>query len=218
MTTPLPSLRYALRTARRRLRRGRIIERYLTENETRKLQLGAGDNVLPGWLNTDLHGYRRADELVLLDVRKPFPLPNASFDFVYTEHMIEHLTWTEGQSCLRECLRVLRPGGTIRLATPSLERLLGLYRGGEVAEHYLRWAVQTLEPEVDAALPGIVINNFFHSWGHRFIYDPGTLEHALTTAGFVGVEERSVSELEGHLSERPEFNEFETFVLEARRP
>ena len=198
-------------------RRGQI-QRYLETHDTCKLHLGAGDNVLDGWLNTDLHDYGRGDEIVYLDVRRPFPLPDGSFDLVFSEHMLEHLTYADGQRCLRESLRVLRPGGTIRVATPSLEQLARLYDGEELRSRYVRWAVDTLDPEVDVPLPGVVLNNFFRSWGHLFIYDPDTLRHALETAGFVDVEQKPVGELEGHLAEAPEFNEYETFVLEARRP
>jgi predicted SAM-dependent methyltransferase len=219
-------VRRLLRTVLRRSRRQRLIDGYLREHAVRKLQLGAAENVQPGWLNTDLHGYGHGGELVYLDVRKPFPLPAASFDFVFSEHMLEHLTYADGQRCLRECLRVLRPGGTIRIATPSLERLAHLYDGGEVQERYVRWAVDTLEPEVRAYFPGVAVNNFFRSWGHRFIYDEDTLRHALTQAGFVDIRSLHVGEsphaeltgLERHLGEAPEINEYETFVLEARRP
>jgi SAM-dependent methyltransferase len=211
-------MRHHLRAALGTVRRRRQIDRYLAAHPERKLQLGAGGHPVEGWLNTDLHDYGRPTELVYLDVRKPFPLPDASFDFVYSEHMLEHLTYDEGQRCLRECLRVLRPGGTIRIATPSLERIAGLYDAGDLEARYVRWAVETLDPEVDAPLPGVVVNNFFHSWGHRFIYDPQTLRHALRQAGFVDIEERPVGELEHHLAEAPEFNEYETVVLEGRRP
>lgn len=211
-------MRRLLRTAVRRAQRGKAIGRYLAAHDERKLQLGAAEHIKPGWLNTDLHGYGRGDELVYLDVRRRFPLPDESFDLVYSEHMLEHLTYADGQRCLRECLRVLRPGGTIRTATPSLERIARLYDGGDLRERYVRWAADTLQPDGAAALPGVVINNFVRSWGHRFVYDPDTLRHALTQAGFVDVEEKPIGELERHLAEAPEFNEYETFVLEAKRP
>jgi predicted SAM-dependent methyltransferase len=210
-------VRQLLRNASRARRRGALIDRYLRTHDVRRLQLGAGEHPRPDWLNTDLHDYGRGDELVYLDVRKPFPVPDESFDFVYSEHVIEHLTYAEGQHCLRETLRVLKPGGRTRVATPSLERLTALYDGGEIGERYVHWAVDTLEPEVQAALPGVVINNFFRSWGHRFVYDPDTLRHALHEAGFVEIEEAPLGELERHLADQPEFNQLETFVLEAQR-
>jgi len=210
-------VRQLVRNGLRARRRGALIDAYFHTHDFPKLQLGAGEHPHDGWLNTDLHGYGRSDELVYLDVRKPFPLPDGSFDFVYSEHMIEHLTYAEGQHCLRESLRVLKPGGRIRVATPSLERLAALYDGGEAAESYIQWAVETLEPEVKASLAGVVINNFFRSWGHRFVYDPETLSYALREAGFVGIAEAPLGELEQHLAETPEFNRLETFVLEAER-
>jgi predicted SAM-dependent methyltransferase len=215
------------RVVRGRVGRGKVIGAYLRTHSVRKLHLGAGENVLSGWLNTDASGWRLED-VVYLDARKPFPFPDASFDAVFSEHMLEHLTYGEGQACLRECLRVLRPGGRIRVSTPALDRLAHLYDAEptDLQQRYMRWAVDTLGADGGAYLPGFVVNNFVRAWGHRFIYDEQTLRHALTTTGFVAVERREVGEggspeltgLERHLAETPEFNEYETLVLEARRP
>jgi predicted SAM-dependent methyltransferase len=210
------------------LRRRNQIDAYVRQHDVRKLHLGAGENIQPGWLNTELHDYGRPRELVYLDARRPFPLPDASFDFVFSEHMLEHLSYAEGLDCLRECRRVLRPGGRIRIATPSLERLARLYdpEVSDVQRRYIRWAVDSFVPDADAPLPGFVVNNFMHAWGHRFIYDRATLRHALGAAGFVDVEEHRIGEsadaalagLERHLGAEADFNEYETLVLEARRP
>jgi hypothetical protein len=76
-----------------------------------KLHLGCGDNVLPGWLNSDY--YPRSDSVLHLDATAPLPLPDASLDYVFSEHMIEHLSSADGMRMLRECHRVLRPGGKV---------------------------------------------------------------------------------------------------------
>jgi predicted SAM-dependent methyltransferase len=211
-----------------RFGRMKRINAYLRSHAERKLQLGTGANVYPGWLNTDVHDFRRRGEVVYLDAREPFPLPDASFDIVFSEHMIEHLTYAEGHHCLRECHRLLRPGGRIRVATPSLDRLVQLYETEltDLQRRYVHWAVETFVPYADTELPGFVLNNFLRNWGHEFVYDARTLRHALETAGFVDVIEYPVGEsddqrlvgLERHMRSAAEFNAYETMVMEARRP
>jgi predicted SAM-dependent methyltransferase len=209
--------------------RGRRIDSYMRTHTVRKLQLGTGSNILEGWLNTDIYDEKRTNEVVYLDARKPFPLPDASFDLVFTEHMLEHISYREALRCLTECCRVLKPGGRIRVATPSLENLIRLYEAQPTDLHrrYVRWSVDSFIEEADAHLPGFVVNNFLRDWGHRFVFDEGTLRHAFQVVGFVDVEEKSVGEssdpelvgLEHHgLMIPAEFNAFETLILEGRKP
>ncbi len=216
------------RFALARRRRNRDIDEYLRTHSIRRLQLGTGSNPYDGWLNTDVTDYRRKREVVYLDGREPFPLPDESFDAIFSEHVIEHLTYTDGQRCLDECHRILRPGGIVRIATPSLRRLTRLYDDDltELQRRYLRWSVDVFVDYADAPLPGFVVNNMFHNFGHRFVYDDETLRHALEQAGFRGVVEWAVGEsndpalrnLERHMRSAAEFNAYETLVLEARRP
>jgi predicted SAM-dependent methyltransferase len=194
----------------------------------RRLQLGTGSNPYEGWLNTDVADYKRRGDIVYLDARKRFPLPDASFDAVFSEHVIEHLSYTEGLNCVQECHRVLRSGGRVRIATPSLQRLAQLYDGelSDVQRRYLRWSVDVFVEHSDEALPGFVVNNMFHNFGHRFVYDEQTLRLALESTGFEDIREWPVGEsddpglvnLERHMRSVSEFNAYETLVLEARRP
>jgi len=210
-----------------RRRRKRLVRAYLESHDVRKLNLGAGTNPLPGWLNTDLRPGRPG--VVFLDVRRPFPLPGACFHFVYCEHLIEHVELEEAEHCLREAHRVLVPGGRVRIATPSLERLALLFAPETSPEQraYLEWATKRFMPDLGVDAPGFVLNHFVRSWGHRFIHDPQTLSYVLERAGF-----DAITELPTGVSESPELaglesharvigeeaDRFETFVLEARRP
>jgi predicted SAM-dependent methyltransferase len=56
---------------------------------------------------------------VFLDATTPFPFDCGTFDYIYCEHMIEHISWQKGQTMLRECHRVLKPRGVMRIATPA---------------------------------------------------------------------------------------------------
>src|SRR5579863_6638205 len=62
--------------ATRRMRSPLIISSYLKNNAVHKLQLGAGEFSLPGWLNTDIEPH---EGQAYLDASAPFPLPDASF-------------------------------------------------------------------------------------------------------------------------------------------
>lgn len=55
---------------------------------------------------------------VYLDMNREFPLENGTFDYISCIEGIEHL---ENQfSFIRECNRMLRPGGTLVLSTPNI--------------------------------------------------------------------------------------------------
>ena len=89
-----------------------------------KLHLGCGTNILPDWINVDLNG---SSEVVRWDLRQPLPLSSDSMDFVFNEHFIEHITREEALSLLRECNRVLKRHGVLRISTPDLRKLVGEY-------------------------------------------------------------------------------------------
>ena len=123
--------RLVARRARRELRLVRSligpskgIRSYLDTHEIRKLQLGAGSTVLSGWFNADRDPER--PQSAYLDTAHRFPLPDASFDYVFSEHQIEHLSSSRGLFMLAECYRILRPGGRIRIATPNLATIAAL--------------------------------------------------------------------------------------------
>jgi len=201
------------------------IGRYAESHQVRKLQIGSGPSALPGWLNTDLNP--RTDEVVFLDATKPFPIDDGTFDYVYSEHMLEHISWQNALAMLRECHRVLKPAGTIRIATPDLEVLLGLNKTDDLmAQKYIKWITDQSLEGISVCKVSFVINNAFYNWGHQFLYDGETLEMTLQEAGFIETKRCSPGESDDEVLRDLEFhgknigdeemNVFETLVYEAK--
>lgn len=165
------------------------IAAYLKTVKEPKLHLGCGENLLPGWLNTDFFPDNPA--VVHLDLTEPFPITSASVDLVFSEHVIEHLPLAGGINMLREANRVLKPGGRIRISTPSLPTLLAIYAKPDVPDHrrYLDWHLETWLDGSAMKTPAIVLNDFVRNWGHLLIYDPETLLAMFKEAGFEQVSE-----------------------------
>jgi SAM-dependent methyltransferase len=163
-----------------------------------RLHVGSGPCAIPGWLNLDLVPYPGVD--VVLDVREGLPFTDATH--VFAEHFIEHLSLEEGVAFLRECRRVLRDDGVLRLSTPNLDWI---------------WLTHYRPPETlsaDQRLYGCLeLNRAFHGWGHRFLYNQHTLTLALRAAGFDEVVVRSYGE-----SEIPELRDLERHERHADLP
>jgi predicted SAM-dependent methyltransferase len=83
------------------------------------VDLGCGRVWHPAWLNYDLRP--RAPQVRKLDLRRPLPLADRHADAVYHSHVLEHLPRATADRLLRECHRVLKPGGILRVAVPDLE-------------------------------------------------------------------------------------------------
>ncbi len=235
----VPPLVSAVRAARRWRRQAELwnlrqertytaqIAAYVESHSSRKLQIGSGPHFLPGWLNTDYEPV--SGEFVFMDATRRFPLPERAFEHVFSEHMIEHITYEQGQVMLGESFRCLKPGGKIRIATPNLKNIVELYAAAKTdrQKRYIDWAMSLFYPHVASKHEGFVINNFVRNWGHLFVYDPATLRFALEQAGFTAVRECPTGVSEDNVFQNlechgkligEENNLVETMVLEATRP
>jgi predicted SAM-dependent methyltransferase len=204
-----------------------IIAEYLRGHDIRKVQLGAGGSRLKGWLNTDIEP--GGDGLAYLDATKRFPFDDDSIHYIFSEHVIEHLTYDEGRAMIAEAYRVLAPGGKMRVSTPDLMQFIALFdkNPSEEARAYidgkLKWHEWPREPNSAA----IILNLQMSSWGHKFMYDFETLSGALTRGGFRNAQAypENVSDDE-HLRDLEErdtgvnvrASEYETMSVEVEKP
>jgi len=56
---------------------------------------------------------------IVCDVRY-LPVPDQTFDIVFSSHTLEHFPWTSVDKVLKEWSRVLKVGGELRIAVPNL--------------------------------------------------------------------------------------------------
>ncbi len=199
---------------------------YTSAHPVRKLHLGCGHCVLDGWLNADI--YPAHADVLYLDATAPFPIADASFDYIYSEHVIQHFPFRSALVMLRECHRILKPGGVLRLSTPNLLRLVSLLTepDGAAQREYTRLVSEKYIPDNTARLPAFVVNNFFWDFTHQFVHDPASLRHALERAGFTSIAAAEIGAstdpvltgLENHgRIVGDAINEFETMIFEARK-
>jgi SAM-dependent methyltransferase len=113
---------------------------------------------------------------VCADANFTFPFHDRTFDYVLSREGIEHL---ENQSgFVRECARVLKPGGTIVVTTPNLMHLSARASQFLTGQRNLR---RGLANEVQT-LRGSVGSRLHH--GHIFLIDYFRMRYILRLAGF----------------------------------
>ena len=95
------------------------------EGMTKMLNLGCGKSFHPDWVNIDF--IPTTSKVIGHDLRKRLPVEENVWDVVYASHVLEHFSCGEARSFLKECYRVLRPGGVLRIVVPDLEMIARLY-------------------------------------------------------------------------------------------
>jgi predicted SAM-dependent methyltransferase len=207
--------------------RSQALEKYLKSTDSPKLQLGTGTNVRDNWFNTDLEP--QLPNVYVLDATKPFPIADNTFEYIFSEHQIEHISYADGCFMLCECFRLLKLGGALRIATPNLSMLIDLYRESHTSlqKKYIHFVTDHFVPSVRTYHPTFVINNAFRNWGHQFLYDEAILRTAMMEAGFTDIKHAVPGqsnlpvfcnlEMHGRFIGDEEINAFETMVLEGKK-
>ena len=176
----------------------------LRQNNTkrdRKLEIGPGDERIPGFETVNVVWNRNVDYVA--DASRKLPFADESFQIVYASHVLEHTAWFNISNTLAEWIRVLNHGGLLEIWVPDgykLSRLLcDIEEGKDRAEWNDGW--RPLNPEGDPYkwLNGRILygaNTNYPSW-HISIITPKYLTFLLNNLGLVDIEILSASEVRG---------------------
>jgi predicted SAM-dependent methyltransferase len=174
-----------------------------------RLHLGSGPDRREGWINVDL--YFPAE--LCLDLTRPLPLPDACVDAIYSQHFIEHIGKDQVAGLVRECARVLRPGGWLRLSTPDL------------AYQVAQWQALSSQPGATGSAAADVLNDAMRQHDHLYLYDYAALSDLFARARLSDIQRARPQEsqspllrgLETRLIGTPEDEARQDLIIEACR-
>ena len=155
-------------------------------------------------------------EIIRWDLRMGIPFDAGSFDVVYHSHFLEHIDQQFAPGLLRECHRVLKPGGVLRVVVPDLELLVSEYQAAIQAIDTDRPAAAKLHHQAVANLfdqmvrreaTGVKAQKRWVGWVeekirggsaetgemHRWMYDRHSLGQLLLQAGFRSAQRQSAA-------------------------
>ena len=89
------------------------------------LNLGCGNKYHKDWINLDFNS--DSEYVQKYDLHDKLPFDDCSIDVLYSSHLLEHFAKCEAPNFLKECYRVLKKNGIIRLVVPDLEQLIRNY-------------------------------------------------------------------------------------------
>ncbi len=127
--------------------------------------------------------YARTHKIEFGDATKRLPLPDNSVEVLYSSHMIEHLDREEMNRFLSEVMRVLKPGGIVRLAFPDIHWQVAQYQEHRDADRFVEYSLMT-QPRprsLSERLHYIVVGSRHHLW----MYDGESLSRLLNQRGFI---------------------------------
>lgn len=196
----------------------------------RKLHLGCGLNTPEGWINVDaswnallakhpflkriLRVFRLVPArildipwsrgIVIHDLKKPLPFSNDFFSVVYASHLLEHLYLKEAKKLLKECFRVVEPGGVLRIMVPDLRVITMEYvnsktsgdnaRTARAADKFMEDLGMREKNPKNRNFLYRLYNNLTDFHIHKWMYDSDSLIYYLEEAGFGTVEEKKIHE------------------------
>ena len=127
--------------------------------------------------------YSSKNGIKLLDATKTFPFKDKSIDVIYSSHMMEHLHRDDAINFIKECFRVLRPKGILRLVMPDLRMNIENYLNSNDADKFIEdLLIQPPKTKSITDLTKLYFSGGFRE--HQWMYDERSLIKLLSSCRF----------------------------------
>jgi predicted SAM-dependent methyltransferase len=127
-----------------------------------------------------LRGKLKLPEWVL-DATSKWNCPDDYWDGIFTEDVLEHLSYNDAVFTLKEALRTLRPGRLIRIVLPDIQRYIEFYNDKTANRSANQWFEERFAFGAEA------IAYLTQNQGHASVWDSYLLSTVLKEIGFVNV-------------------------------
>lgn len=167
------------------------IKRILDSNKPIKLEIGSGKRSgMEDWVFLDLYN-KTAD--LRLDASKTLLFPDNSISKIYVSHLLEHFTPHQIRSMIKECYRIIKPGGAMSVSVPNAEIYLDAYNKSSQLplDMYCKYDLTglTYKARID------YVNYIAYMGGHHhYMFDKESLTIFLSEAGFKNIRIRGFDE------------------------
>lgn len=116
------------------------------------INLGCGAHFHKDWVNVDFSVTGK--NVIAHNLNCGIPFPNDTFDVVYHSHVLEHFSKKNADFFIKECYRVLKTNGILRVVIPDLEQIVLEY-----------------QKQLDLALKGEEKSKLNYSWIMLELFD-----------------------------------------------
>ncbi len=197
-----------------------------------KLHLGCGSLTPAGWVNIDGSWNARlakmprvrwllrtagiltqsqydtvwSPNIFIHDLRKPLPFPDGSASAIYAPHFLTELHFENAMRLLKECYRVIKPGGVLRIVVSDLRAFVMEYMGQRTLRDMPKGILDMLPADrlnVRLVLhdPAQSANVFYRMYlamtgfhSNKWVYDAESLTAHVCSAGFIDTQEMKFRE------------------------
>lgn len=143
----------------------------------KKVHLGCWHRHIPGFIHVDLCDYPHIDYKSGIDTL-PF-FDDESVDLIYCSHALEYFDRHEARPVLAEWRRVLKLGGTLRLAVPDFSALIKVYQSTGDLDKIIGPLYGRMQIETPSGSRMLY---------HKTVYDQHSLSTLLEQCGFSNIE------------------------------